>query len=105
MPMAAAQGLGFVTTSLKREPHRPPRFVGLMMIRICNKTAVSRIGTHSINSKRRSLDLLGEPARLPVRSPGEDRAALRRIRESAEQSKLGRFDWTEWKSYRDEGHS
>jgi hypothetical protein len=48
---------------------------------------------------------LGEPARLPDPQPGETRAALRRTRESAEQSKLGRFDWTEWKSYRDEGSS
>jgi hypothetical protein len=40
MPMAAVQGSGFVTTGLKREPNRPPRFVGLMMIRICNKIAV-----------------------------------------------------------------
>jgi prevent-host-death family protein len=33
------------------------------------------------------------------------RAAVRRIRERAEQRKLGRFDWSEWKSYRDEGRS
>jgi prevent-host-death family protein len=31
------------------------------------------------------------------------RAALRRIRERAEKLKLGPFDWTEWKDYRDEG--
>ena len=31
------------------------------------------------------------------------RAALRRIRERAETRRLGRFDWTEWKAYRDEG--
>lgn len=31
------------------------------------------------------------------------RAAIRRIRERAEELKLGRFDWTEWKGYRDEG--
>jgi hypothetical protein len=31
------------------------------------------------------------------------RAAIRRIRERAEQTKLGAFDWSEWKSYRDEG--
>jgi prevent-host-death family protein len=50
-----------------------------------------------------------EVARLvPVRSicsREEARAALRRIRERAEQRKLGRFDWAEWKSYRDEGRS
>ena len=50
-----------------------------------------------------------EVARLvpvrPVRSPEQARAALRRIRERAEQRKLGRFDWSEWKSYRDEGRS
>ena len=50
-----------------------------------------------------------EVARLvpvrPVRSPEQARAALRRIRERAEQRKLGRFDWWEWKSYRDEGRS
>jgi prevent-host-death family protein len=48
-----------------------------------------------------------EVARLvPVR-PGfkrdEARAAVRRIRDRAEQLRLGRFDWAEWKSYRDEG--
>ena len=31
------------------------------------------------------------------------RAAIQRIRERAEQARLGRFDWAEWKSYRDEG--
>jgi prevent-host-death family protein len=31
------------------------------------------------------------------------RAAIRRIRERAERSKLGAFDWTEWKSCRDQG--
>jgi prevent-host-death family protein len=31
------------------------------------------------------------------------RAAIRRIRERAEKLKLGRFEWAEWKSYRDEG--
>jgi prevent-host-death family protein len=40
-----------------------------------------------------------------VRSREEARAAIRRIRERAEQRKLGRFDWSEWKSYRDEGRS
>ena len=33
----------------------------------------------------------------------EARAALQRIRARAEQSKLGHFDWTEWKTFRDEG--
>jgi len=33
----------------------------------------------------------------------EARAALQRIRARAEQSKLGLFDWTEWKTFRDEG--
>jgi prevent-host-death family protein len=33
------------------------------------------------------------------------RAAIQRIRERAEQLKFGRFDWSEWKSYRDEGRS
>jgi prevent-host-death family protein len=40
-----------------------------------------------------------------IRSREEARAALQRIRERAEQRKLGRFDWAEWKSYRDEGRS
>lgn len=48
-----------------------------------------------------------EVARLvSVRSThGRDaaRAAARRIRERAEQLKLGRFEWSEWKAYRDEG--
>lgn len=42
------------------------------------------------------------PARHHV-SREEARAAVRRIRERAEQSKLGHFDWSEWKAYRDEG--
>lgn len=33
----------------------------------------------------------------------EARAAVRRIRERAERLRLGRFDWSEWKSWRDEG--
>ena len=31
------------------------------------------------------------------------RAAIRRVRESAEKLKLGPFEWTQWKSYRDDG--
>ena len=31
------------------------------------------------------------------------RAAARRIRQLAEEMKLGPFDWEEWKRYRDEG--
>jgi antitoxin (DNA-binding transcriptional repressor) of toxin-antitoxin stability system len=31
------------------------------------------------------------------------RAAIWRIRERAEKLKLGPFEWTEWKSFRDEG--
>ncbi len=31
------------------------------------------------------------------------RAAIYRIRARAEQRKLGSFDWSEWKSYRDDG--
>jgi antitoxin (DNA-binding transcriptional repressor) of toxin-antitoxin stability system len=30
-------------------------------------------------------------------------AAVRRIRERTEQLKFGHFDWSEWKSFRDEG--
>lgn len=47
-----------------------------------------------------------EVARLVPAKPGfnrdEARAAVRRIRERAEQLKLGSFDWTEWKAFRDE---
>ena len=39
----------------------------------------------------------------PTRSREQGRAAILRIRERAEAQKLGRFDWTEWKSWRDEG--
>ncbi|MGA3398322.1 MAG: type II toxin-antitoxin system prevent-host-death family antitoxin [Acetobacteraceae bacterium] len=39
----------------------------------------------------------------PHVSREEARAAVRRIRERAEQRKLGRFNWSEWKAYRDEG--
>ena len=45
---------------------------------------------------------------VPAHSrPGRDeaRAAIQRIRERAEAAKLGRFDWEEWKAYRDEGRS
>jgi prevent-host-death family protein len=46
-------------------------------------------------------------ARLVSAAPGIDReqarAATQRIRERAEKLGLGRFDWTEWKAYRDEG--
>jgi prevent-host-death family protein len=48
-----------------------------------------------------------EVARLvPARPPTDReaaRAAVQRIRARAEQRRLGRFDWSEWKSYRDEG--
>lgn len=42
------------------------------------------------------------PARHGV-SREEARAAIERIRTRAEQRKLGHFDWSEWKTYRDEG--
>ena len=48
-----------------------------------------------------------EVARLVPAKPGfnraEARAALRRMRERAELLKLGAFDWSEWKTVRDEG--
>ena len=43
---------------------------------------------------------------VPVRhgfNRAEARAALQRLRERAEQRQLGRFEWAEWKAYRDEG--
>jgi prevent-host-death family protein len=47
-----------------------------------------------------------EVARLvpphPVRNRDKAHEALRRMRERAENRKFGRFDWDEWKSYRDE---
>jgi prevent-host-death family protein len=46
-------------------------------------------------------------ARLVPPSRSRDRAAaheaVARLRARAEQRKLGRFDWAEWKSFRDEG--
>jgi prevent-host-death family protein len=42
------------------------------------------------------------PARAAL-SREAARAAVQRMRERAERLKLGRFDWSEWKSYRDEG--
>jgi prevent-host-death family protein len=42
------------------------------------------------------------PARHTV-NRNEARAAVQRIRDRAEQRKFGRFDWPEWKAYRDEG--
>jgi prevent-host-death family protein len=48
-----------------------------------------------------------EVARLvpaaPVHSRDAARAAVRRIRERAEGRRLGRFNWSEWIFYRDEG--
>ena len=38
-------------------------------------------------------------------SRAEAREALQRIRGRAERGKLGRFVWSEWKSYRDEGRA
>jgi len=47
-----------------------------------------------------------EVARLVPAKPGfsrtEAHAAVRRIRQRAEQLKLGTFDWSEWKTFRDE---
>ena len=47
-----------------------------------------------------------EVARLVPAKPGFNRAeahvVLRRIRERAEQLKLGASDWSEWKAFRDE---
>jgi prevent-host-death family protein len=42
------------------------------------------------------------PARQHINRK-ESRAAVQRIRDRAEQLKLGHFDWPEWKAYRDEG--
>jgi hypothetical protein len=39
----------------------------------------------------------------PVRNLDQAREALRRMRERAEGRKFGRFDWDEWKTFRDEG--
>ena len=48
-----------------------------------------------------------EVARLvsarPTHSRDEARAAVDRIRARAAASKLGAFDWDEWKNFRDEG--
>lgn len=45
-----------------------------------------------------------EVARLvpvrPIHNREQARAAIKRIRERAEQSKFGAFDWSEWKSSR-----
>ena len=50
-----------------------------------------------------------EVARLVPAKPSRDRevarAALERIRSRADQARLGVFDWSEWKDYRDEGRS
>ena len=43
---------------------------------------------------------------VPVRrgfNRAEARAVLQRIRDRAEKRRLGRFEWAEWKAYRDEG--
>jgi prevent-host-death family protein len=40
---------------------------------------------------------------IPTTGRRDAQAAIRRIRERAEALKLGRFDWAEWKTYRDDG--
>lgn len=40
---------------------------------------------------------------LKARDLERSRAALKRIRERAERLRLGRFDWAEWKTFRDSG--
>jgi prevent-host-death family protein len=40
---------------------------------------------------------------VPVPSRDDARAAVRRIRERAERRQFGRFNWSEWKLFRDEG--
>ena len=39
----------------------------------------------------------------PTATREEAHAALARIRSRAAERKLGRFDWSEWKGFRDEG--
>ena len=39
----------------------------------------------------------------PTYSRAEARAAMQRIRTRAETRRFGRFDWAEWKGWRDEG--
>ena len=39
----------------------------------------------------------------PMHSREQALAAMQRIRQRAEACELGRFDWTEWKAYRDKG--
>jgi prevent-host-death family protein len=39
----------------------------------------------------------------PMRSRERALTAIQRIRQRAEACKLGRFDWTQWKAYRDKG--
>jgi antitoxin (DNA-binding transcriptional repressor) of toxin-antitoxin stability system len=63
--------------------------------------------TSSSRAKRSRSRAGKEVARLvparPVRSRDQAREALQRMRARAEQRQLGRFDWNEWKAYRDEG--
>jgi prevent-host-death family protein len=40
---------------------------------------------------------------LAAHDRNEAKAAIERIRTRAAQLNLGRFDWAEWKAYRDEG--
>jgi antitoxin (DNA-binding transcriptional repressor) of toxin-antitoxin stability system len=44
------------------------------------------------------------PATAPCHRT-QGRAALKRIRERAELLRRGRFEWPEWKAYRDEGRA
>ena len=52
---------------------------------------------------RRGKDVARLVPAHPVVNRDEARAAVDRIRARAEQLRLGRFDWAEWKGYRDEG--
>jgi prevent-host-death family protein len=40
---------------------------------------------------------------VPVRDVAKAREAAERIRELAKEMNLGKFDWEEWKRFRDEG--
>ena len=72
------------------------------------KNKLSELLTKAERGEEIIITRRGRPvAKLVPLSSARDveaaRGAMRRIRTLAQQMKLGSFDWSEWKDYRDQG--
>ncbi|MCW5699608.1 MAG: type II toxin-antitoxin system Phd/YefM family antitoxin [Rhodospirillales bacterium] len=72
------------------------------------KTHFSRLLERAEHGEEITITRRGKPVAklVPVRSDRsveKARGAAARIRELAEEMRLGSFEWDEWKNYRDEG--